>query len=289
MRPITGQSRGVGLRPELAETLCSEPEHGGLDFLEIAPENWLGIGGRKREQLDIIAGKYPLIAHGMSLSIGDTEPLNIGFVTDIRRFLDEYRIGIYSDHLSLSRDDCGYLYDLLPVPRRAANIDYLVSRIRRVQDLLGRQLILENISDHHRFDDQMPEGEFLAEIAERSGCGLLLDINNAYVNGRNHGEDTLAFVRSLPSGAIAYYHVAGHLEMNDGTILDTHGTPVAADVIELGRAVWALHGARPLLPRARQFRAFAGRTDGRSRSYPAVHDGRKQPCFHPMRCTHRAA
>lgn len=247
MRPLTAASRGIGLRSELVQALCDLPRPAGLDFLEIVPENWMGMGGRKRDQLDRIAGEYPLVAHGLSLSIADTEPLNIGFVKDVRRFLDDYGIEIYSDHLSLSRDATGYLYDLLPVPRHAANIDYLVSRIGQVQDLTGRRLVLENISYYHRYDDQMPEGEFLAALAHRSGCGLLLDINNAYVNGRNHGEDPLAFVRSLPSDAITYYHIAGHLELEDGSLLDTHGTPVVSDVVRLGHQVWALHGPRPLL------------------------------------------
>jgi uncharacterized protein (UPF0276 family) len=244
---MIGLGRGVGLRPELASTLCAEPRFDGLDFLELAPENWLGIGGRKREQLDAIAGKYPLIAHGLSLSIADAEPLNIDFVWEVRRFLDDYAIEIYSEHLSLSRDASGYLYELFPAPRRKANIEYLVSRIRRVQDLIGRRLVLENISYYHRYAEQMPEGEFLAEIADRSGCGLLLDLNNAYVNGRNHGEDALAFVRSLPSEAVAYYHIAGHAELDGGVVLDTHGAPVAADVVRLAREAWTLHGPRPLL------------------------------------------
>jgi uncharacterized protein len=244
---MTGPGRGVGLRSELVQDLCTQPRREGLDFLELAPENWLGIGGRKRDQLDVIAGEYPLVAHGLSLSIADTEPLNIGFIKDVRRFLDDYKIEIYSEHLSLSRDSSGYLYDLLPAPRRAANIEYLSSRIKQVQDLTDRRLVLENVSYYHRYDNQMPEGEFLAEVADRSGCGLLLDINNAYVNGRNHAEDALAFVRSLPSEAVAYYHIAGHLELDDGMILDTHGTPVVGDVVRLGHEVWTLHGPRPLL------------------------------------------
>lgn len=247
MRPLGETSLGIGLRPELADALCNGPVAAPLDFLELAPENWMAMGGHKRDQLDRIADRYPLVAHGLSLSIGDTEPLDIDFVSDLRRFLDEYAIDVFSDHLCLARDATGYLYDLLPSPRRAANIDYLAARIGQVQAIIGRRLILENISYYHRYDDQMAEGEFIAEVAHRSGCGLLLDINNAYVNGRNHGEDPLAFMRSLPSDAIAYYHIAGHLVCDDGLILDTHGTPVADEVVRLGQAVWAQHGPRPLL------------------------------------------
>jgi len=247
MRPLSADGRGLGLRAELVERLCAEPRRAGLDFLELAPENWMGIGGRKRAQLDAIADKYPLVAHGLSLSIADTEPLDVAFVQNVRRFLDDYGIAIYSDHLSLSRDAGGQLYDLFPAPRRAANLDYLAARIARVQDITGRRLVLENISYYHRYPDQMPEGEFLAEIVRRSGCGILLDINNVYVNARNHDEDAMAFVRSLPSDAIVYYHIAGHLELDDGLILDTHGTPVIDEVVRLGRAIRACHGPRPLL------------------------------------------
>lgn len=247
MRQLISEACGLGLRPEHVAKLCESPPIVGLDFLELAPENWMGMGGRKREQLDILAGKYPLIAHGLSLSIGDTEPLNTDFVADVRRFLDEYGIAIYSDHLSLSRDGAGYLYDLLPLPRRAENIAWLVDRIHQVQDIIGRRLVLENISYYHDYAGQMPEGAFLAELAARSGCGILLDINNAYVNERNHGQDARAFMRDLPSDAVAYYHIAGHLVVEDGTVLDTHGTPVADVVIDLARDIRAHHGARPLL------------------------------------------
>lgn len=247
MRPLRATARGVGLRPELVAPLCDQPRRGDIDFLEIAPENWLGLGGRKRDQLDRLADIYPLVAHGLSLSIADPQPMNRKFLADVRRFLDDYGIDLYSDHLSLSRDETGYLYDLLPVPRRASNLDYLADRIDQVQEATGRRLVLENISYYHGFPDQMPEAEFISALVERSGCGLLLDINNAYVNAHNHHEDALAFVTALPSDAIAYYHIAGHLELEDGTLLDTHGTPVAEAVIALGRSVWQCHGARPLL------------------------------------------
>ncbi|TWB38107.1 DUF692 domain-containing protein [Nitrospirillum pindoramense] len=247
MRPITPGHRGLGLRPEFVDTLLETPAVDGVDFLEIAPENWMHVGGRKRDQLDRIAGRYPLVAHGLSLSIGDTQPLNTPFVREVRRFLDDYHIDIYSDHLSASRDGTGYLYDLLPIPRRAENLDYLAGRIRQVQDITGRQLVLENISAYHGYPGEMPEGAFLAELAGRCGCGILLDINNAYVNARNRGTDVRAFLAELPTQALVYYHIAGHLELGDGMLLDTHGTPVADAVMRLAREVWATHGPRPLL------------------------------------------
>ena len=247
MRSLTSEARGLGLRPEFITDLIDVPLVSGLDFLEIAPENWMNIGGRKRDQLDQLADRYPLIAHGLSLSIGDAEPLNLSFVREIRSFLDAYGIELYSDHLSAARDSRGYLYDLVPIPRRPENVAYLADRIAQVQDVTGRRLVLENISAYHEYPGQMPEGDFLAELALRSGCGILLDINNAYVNERNHGADARAFVAALPNETIAYYHIAGHLELADGTILDTHGTPVVDAVIQLAQDVWRLHGPRPLL------------------------------------------
>lgn len=247
MRPLGNSARGIGLRSEIVDDLCRQPRREDIDFLELAPENWMGLGGRKRDQLDRIAALYPLVAHGLSLSVGDTQPLNREYLADLCRFLDDYRIMLHSDHLSLSRDGTGYLYDLLPVPRRAANLDYLAARIDQVQQATGRRLVLENISAYHDYPGQMPEGEFMAELARLSGCGILLDINNAYVNAQNHGGDALAFITALPGEAIAYYHIAGHLELEDGLLLDTHGMPVADAVVALGRQVWAMYGPRPLL------------------------------------------
>lgn len=247
MRTISASDKGLGLRAEFVQQLCDEPKRADIDFLELAPENWLGIGGRKRDQLDRIAAKYPLVAHGLSLSIADVQPINTGFVREMCTFLDDYGIAIYSEHLSLSRDAKGYLYDLFPAPRYKQNIAYLADRIMQVQDLMGRQLVLENVSYYHDYPDQMPEGEFITQLTEQSGCGLLLDINNAYVNSHNHGGDAMAMVRSLPSAAIVYYHIAGHLEQADGLLLDTHGTPVIDGVVELGREIFAFHEMRPLL------------------------------------------
>ncbi len=144
----------------------------------------------------------------------------------IRTFLDEFGIGIYSEHLSFSRDQQGYLYELLPVPRQWENIPYLAERIEQVQEALARPLVLENISYYHGYDHEMPEEDFLAELVARSGCELLLDINNVFVNSRNHGYCPKRMIAGLPSHAIRYFHIAGHLEGADGTLLDTHGKPV---------------------------------------------------------------
>ncbi|WP_033138017.1 DUF692 domain-containing protein [Aeromonas finlandensis] len=252
MRPISSRSRGIGLRQEHLDALCSGPVRPGIDFLELAPENWMAIGGAKRAQLHQLAERYPLVAHGLSLSLGDCQPLNRTLLSQIRTFLDEFGIEIYSEHLSFSRDQQGYLYELLPVPRQWENIPYLAERIAQVQDALARPLVLENISYYHGYDHEMPEEDFLAELVARSGCELLLDINNVFVNSRNHGYCPKRMIAGLPGSAIRYFHIAGHLEESDGTLLgtyllDTHGKPVCEAVVALARYTVQTHGLRPLL------------------------------------------
>jgi uncharacterized protein (UPF0276 family) len=247
MRTIAPSSLGVGLRSEHAQWLSDQPIDPNIDFLELTIENWLEVGGRKREQLDILSSKYPLIAHGLSLSIGDTLPLNVEFVERVKRFLDRYQIDVYSDHLSYSRDKQGYLYDLLPIPRSPEMAVYISEKIRQAQDILERTLILENISYYYNHDGQMDEVEFINEIVERSQCQLLLDINNVYVNGVNHDYDPLKFIASLPSASIRYFHIAGHWQQEDGVIIDTHGANVCGDVIELAKQTIKLHGTKPLV------------------------------------------
>ncbi|PMM41266.1 DUF692 domain-containing protein [Vibrio splendidus] len=260
MRTIQNTDKGIGLRSEHIELLARSPKHPDIDFLELAPENWMNLGGLKREQLQDIAKQYPLVAHGLSLSIGDCQPLNTKFVRQVGQFLDDLQIQVYSEHLSFSRDNQGYLYELLPVPRRAENIDYLADRIKQVQDIIQRPLVMEeNISYYHNYGDEMPEGEFIAEIAKRSGCELLVDINNLYVNSQNHHFDAAEMLKALPSDAIRYYHIAGHLVESDRTVagntavegnkslLDTHGMEVQQAVVDLARYTFSLHGSKPLL------------------------------------------
>ena len=259
VRTIQNTDKGIGLRGEHIELLARSPKHPDIDFLELAPENWMSLGGLKREQLQDISKLYPLIAHGLSLSIGDCQPLNTKFVRQVGQFLDELNIEVYSEHLSFSRDNQGYLYELLPVPRRAENIDYLADRIKQVQDIIQRPLVMENISYYHNYGDEMPEGEFIAEIAKRSGCELLVDINNLYVNSQNHHFDAAQMLKALPSDAIRYYHIAGHLVENDRSVesdksikgnkslIDTHGMEVQQAVIDLARYTFSIHGSKPLL------------------------------------------
>ena len=244
---VANNARGVGLRSQHLVQLSQGGRRSDIDFLELAPENWMGVGGQRRAYLEQIAQMYPLVAHGLSLSIGDTEPLNMVFLKQVKEFLDEHGIAIYSEHLSLSRDVRGYMYELIPTPRHRENISYLADRVRRVQDVIERPLVLENITYYCGYPDEMPEGAFLAELVERSGCKLLLDINNLYVNSRNHGFDPAQVARDIPGKAICYYHVAGHSCADDGLLIDTHGRDVADDVAALAKDIFLLHGSRPLL------------------------------------------
>ncbi|MDE7590801.1 DUF692 domain-containing protein [Enterobacter bugandensis] len=237
---------GIGLRAEHISTLMQQPSSRDFDFLELAPDNWMNIGGAKKEQLSDICRKYPLIAHSLSLSIGDAFPINDNYINDIRHFLDDYNIDVYSDHLCFSRDKQGYLYDLLPVPRFPEVLPYLAERIDRVQNVLGRQLVLENVSSYHRYEGEMPEADFWCELLHRSHCGMLLDINNVYVNAFNHGFSALDYIHSIPTDSIVYYHIAGHLEDQD-LLIDTHGIPVICEVLNLAKETFKIHGSKPLL------------------------------------------
>jgi uncharacterized protein (UPF0276 family) len=247
MWSIALNAKGIGLRGEHMRELCDSPKLAEIDFLELAPENWMSVGGEKREILEQIALKYPLVAHGLNLSIGDTQPLNQDFIKQVAAFLDRFNIEIYSEHLSFSRDRQGYLYDLLPLPRHKENIDYVADRINCVQDITQRPLVLENITYYHCYDNEMPEYAFFNALVDKTQCQILLDINNLYVNSQNHHYDAEAQLRGFSSNAIAYFHIAGHLVQDEGFILDTHGKSVCQEVIELGRQCYRHHGSRPLL------------------------------------------
>lgn len=246
MRPIGNHSFGIGLRSEHLEELSNNPKHPALDFLELAPDNWMDIEGHREEVLEKISHKYKLVAHGLSLSIGDPCPINKDYLYKVQKFLEKYKIDTYSDHLCYSRDQQGYLYDLLPVPRYSENINYLASRIQQIQDILQRTIVLENITWYHRYPDEMPEIDFWVELLEKSQCNMLLDINNVYVNSLNHGYDAQEYIKNIPSKQISYYHIAGHLKTEE-FILDTHGTIVDKNVLRLAQQTFLYHGSKPLI------------------------------------------
>ena len=236
---------GIGLRRVLMPTLADGiPEE--ISFLELAPENWIGLGGRFGRQLKAISSQIPIIAHGLSLSLGGPAPLDEELVGNIRDFMSAHGITVYSEHLSYSNDG-GQLYDLLPMPFTEEAVRHTAGRIRRVQDILGQRIALENASYYVTPRKDMDELAFINAVIEEADCDLLLDVNNVYVNSVNHGYEPLEFIRGIPPDRISYLHVAGHYLEDDGIIVDTHGADVISPVWELLSATYEIAGVRPTL------------------------------------------
>ena len=244
------QGAGLGLRRALLSSLTGkdvvETSKDTIDFFEVAPENWIGIGGRLGRQLKEISERTPVIAHGLSLSVGGTAPLNTGLVKDIKTFLDEHKMPIYSEHLSYSADD-GQLYDLLPLPFTEEAIKHVATRIRQVQDILERRIAIENISYYLVPEQQMNEVEFVNAVVKEADCDLLLDVNNVYVNSQNHNYDPSEYINQLEAEHVSYIHVAGHYREDDGIIIDTHGADVIDPVWGLLEQAYARFGNLPTL------------------------------------------
>lgn len=233
---------GLGLRRDIIDYFIENavtnpaPDAGPASrpkFVELAPENWMGIGGRWKKALKAIAEKYPLNCHGLSLSIGSPEPLDMEFLGKVKNFLDEWKIEVYSEHLSYSKCDNAHLYDLLPIPFCEEAVKHVSERIKTVQDFLGRKLIIENVSYYTPVDPQMSEIDFVCSILEESDCDMLLDINNVYVNAFNHKYDAKEFLSKLPLERVRYVHMAGHEQKSEDLIIDTHGQPIIDPVFDL--------------------------------------------------------
>lgn len=223
---------GLGFRRSIADETI---QMNGIspNFVEIAPENWMGMGGYWRIKLHEAAEQFPFTAHGLSLSIGSPDELDIEFVKELKKFLDEFNIDIYSEHLSYSKCDNAHIYDLLPIPFREDAVKHINERIRTVQDILERPLILENVSYYTPVAAKMREEEFISSIVKESGCKLLLDVNNVYVNAFNHDYNAKEFIKNLPLDQVAYMHMAGHEKVEKDLIIDTHGQPIIDPVYDL--------------------------------------------------------
>lgn len=238
---------GLGLRRALLGPLEQQPSAlDGIDFLEVAPENWIGIGGRLGKRLRALTERTPLLCHGLSLSLGGPAPLDETLLARIRRFLDEHRVPLYSEHLSYCSDE-GHLYDLMPIPFTAEAVRHVGARIRRTQDLLGRRIAIENVSFYTPVGADMDELSFVTAVLEDADCDLLLDVNNVHVNSVNHRYDAEAWIAALPSRRIACMHIAGHYREADDLIVDTHGAAVVDPVWTLLAAAYRHHGVRPTL------------------------------------------
>lgn len=241
--PVHGA--GLGLRRGLMEELETAAP-GRVDFMEVAPENWIGVGGRPGRRFRAFTERFPFVCHGLSLSIGSPAPLDEALLADIRAFLDTHGIRLYTEHLSYCSDD-GHLYDLLPIPFTEEAVHYVAERVRRAQDILGRRIALENASYYAAIGAEMSELEFINAVLTEADCDLLLDVNNVYVNSVNHGYDPLAFLDGLPGERIVYAHVAGHYNEADDLIVDTHGADVIDPVWSLLEAAYRRFGMFPTL------------------------------------------
>lgn len=239
------QAIGLGLRQEFFDELLQNPQ--GVDFIEIAPENWIGIGGRRAHLLKKYREQFPIVLHGLSLSIGGISPLNIDFIKRIKAFMREHQITMYSEHLSYCSDQQGYLYDLLPLPFSDEMVKHITTRIQQVQDILECPLILENASYYAAPGQILSEIDFIQAVVSESGCRLLLDVNNVYVNSVNHGYNPQQFIKQLPSDKIHYIHVAGHWQKSPQLIIDTHGEDVIDPVSQLLCYCYQTHGFFPTL------------------------------------------
>ncbi|WLH48693.1 HvfB family MNIO-type RiPP peptide maturase [Pseudomonas beijingensis] len=238
-------SAGLGLRRALLDELRQAPA-GDFDFLEVAPENWIGIGGPHGAALHSLAERYPLTCHGLSLSLGGPAPLDLAFLGQVRAFLERFNVPLYSEHLSYCGDD-GHLYDLLPLPFTEEAVHHVAARIRQAQDVLGRRLAVENVSYYAAPQHDMSELEFTRAVLREADCDLLLDVNNVYVNSVNHGFDPQAFLAGLEPGRVVAMHVAGHYDESDTLKIDSHGAPVKPVVWALLAQAYARFGVQPTL------------------------------------------
>lgn len=246
MHTLPASTVGLGYRRGLADAFDTTPTH-NFDFIEVAPENWLEIGGPWHKRLRSVTERWPVTAHGLSLSIGSTDPLDIAFVKRIKTFLDDHNIASYTEHLSYCSAG-GHMYDLMPIPFTAEAVKHTATRIRQVQDILQRKIALENISFYAMPATDLTEIDFINAVLTEADCDLLLDVNNVYVNSINHRQYTPAeFIRAMPSSRVRCYHVAGHEQESPDLIIDTHGAPIIAPVWDVLTTTYQTHGHRPTL------------------------------------------
>ena len=241
--PVSGV--GLGLRRSMIDELMAEPPW-DVDFMEVAPENWIGAGGALGRKFHWFTDRFPFVVHGLSLSLGGPAPLDEDFLRRVREFLELHGVRFYTEHLSYTGDD-GHLYDLMPLPFTAEAVRHVAGRIRRASEILERPIAVENVSYYAAPGQEMREIEFLNAVLEEADCGLLLDVNNVYVNAVNHGYDPQQFLDAVPAERVVYMHVAGHYVEAEDLRVDTHGAPVADPVWDLLDRAYARFGPVPTL------------------------------------------
>jgi len=236
---------GIGLRREHFAAI--EQSERPVDWLEIIPENYVGHGGYARRHLARCRERWPVVAHGVSLSLGGPDPFDDDYVLGLRRLLDELRAPFYTDHLCYATIGGVNFYDLLPLPFTEEAVRHTAGRIRELADRLERPVAVENVSYYAVMPGAaMSEGQFVTAVVEEAQCGLLLDVNNVYVNARNHGEDPSRALESLPLHRTLQIHIAGHVE-EGGRLIDTHGRPLVDPVWALYEQALARVGPVPTL------------------------------------------
>jgi uncharacterized protein (UPF0276 family) len=236
---------GLGLRPAHYAALLGESH--AIDWLEIVTENYLVPGGKPLDYLERLRARFPLAMHGVSLSIGGTDPLDREYLDGVKALARRIEPAWISDHLCWTGVEGRNLHDLLPLPYTEEALHAVATRIAEVQDVLGRQILLENVSSYLEFGaSDMSEWEFLSEVARRADCAILLDINNVYVNSVNHGFDTSRYLRAVPKERVRQFHLAGHSD-TEGHLIDTHDHPIAAPVWALYAEAVALFGPVPTM------------------------------------------
>lgn len=217
-----------------------------ISFMEVAPENWLEVGGGGGRKFRALAERVPLVCHGLALNLGGYAPLDVEFLAKLRVFFTATGARCYSEHLSYCGDHA-HLYDLMPLPFTAETVHHVAARIRQAQDILGFQMAVENVSYYAAPSTDLSESEFLKAVLEEANCLLHLDINNVYVNSINHGYDAAAYLRAVPSARIAFGHIAGHHYESEHLRIDTHGADVVAPVWDLLDLAYTIHGVFPTL------------------------------------------
>jgi len=236
---------GLGLRRTLFTTL-DQTTPNDINFMEVAPENWINVGGRLGKKFRAYTERFPFVCHGLSLSLGSPAPLNTDLLLATKKLMHDHGIRYYSEHLSYCSDD-GQLYDLLPIPFTEEAVDYVAARIQQAQDILGQRIAIENSSYYCAPQQEMTESDFINAVIKKSDCALLLDVNNIYVNSINHNYNPYEFLANLPGERTAYIHIAGHYQEADDLRVDTHGAPVIASVWDLLSKAYELFGVKPTL------------------------------------------
>jgi len=223
---------GVGFRKDFSDEFLSGNQL-KPDFIEVAPENWMGIGGYWKKVFKEATEKYPLFTHGLSLSVGSPDELDYTFLKGLKQFIQEYKPLVYSEHLSFSKSDNAHMYDLLPIPFTSDAVKHVALRVRQVQDYLQQRITIENVSYYTPVAAEMSELEFISAVVQEADCDLLLDVNNVYVNAFNHQYNAQDFIRQLPLDRVKYIHMAGHTQVTEDLIIDTHGEAIIDPVYQL--------------------------------------------------------